>query len=85
MFNFQWSPLVCCAAGGFIKGKATCENLCVSGSSFSSASGPVLNPYDTTRAAGGSSSGSAVLVMISLITRRLINIFIILDVNVKND
>jgi len=48
--------------GGVIKGKATCENMCCSGSSFSSASGPVLNPYDTTRTAGGSSSGCAVLV-----------------------
>lgn len=49
-------------AGGRIKGKATCEDWCFSGSSFTAASGPVLNPYDITRSAGGSSNGSAVLV-----------------------
>jgi len=49
-------------AGGRIKGKATCEDWCSSGSSFTSASGPVLNPFDMTRSAGGSSSGSGVLV-----------------------
>lgn len=48
--------------GGRITGKATCEDWCFSGSSFTSASGPVLNPFDMTRSAGGSSSGSAVLV-----------------------
>lgn len=51
-------------AGGTIGGKAVCENLCFSGSSFTSDSGPVRNPYDPTRSAGGSSSGSAVLVAI---------------------
>ncbi|KAF6025108.1 hypothetical protein EB796_016587 [Bugula neritina] len=49
-------------AGGTIRGKSTCENQCCSGNSFTSASGPVLNPHDITRSAGGSSSGSAVLV-----------------------
>lgn len=49
------------AAGGTIAGKATCENLCLSGSSITSATGPVLNPHDRTRSAGGSSSGSAAL------------------------
>jgi amidase len=49
-------------AGGNVVGKSVCENLCLSGSSFTSASGPVLNPHDRTRAAGGSSSGSAALV-----------------------
>jgi amidase len=49
-------------AGGEILGKAVCEDLCISGNSFTSVTGPVLNPYDLTRSAGGSSSGSAVLI-----------------------
>jgi amidase len=49
-------------AGGEIAGKAVCESLCFSGSSFTSDTGPVLNPHDPTRSAGGSSSGSAALV-----------------------
>ncbi|XP_067945428.1 amidase-like isoform X2 [Watersipora subatra] len=48
--------------GGTIIGKSTCESQCFSGSSFTSLSGPVRNPHDTSRSAGGSSSGSAVLV-----------------------
>ena len=47
------------AAGATIAGKTVCEDLCCSGSSFTSASGPVRNPWDTTRETGGSSSGSA--------------------------
>lgn len=50
------------AAGATIVGKSVCEDLCCSGSSFTSASGPVRNPWDTTRETGGSSSGSAALV-----------------------
>jgi amidase len=50
------------AAGATIAGKSVCEDLCASGSSFTSASGPVRNPWDTTRETGGSSSGSAALV-----------------------
>jgi amidase len=49
-------------AGGTILGKAVCEDLCFSGGSFTPYSGPVLNPRDTTRQAGGSSCGSAALV-----------------------
>lgn len=49
-------------AGGQIVGKAACEHLCVSDSSNTSDCGPVLNPHDTARSAGGSSSGSAVAV-----------------------
>ncbi|XP_067948340.1 amidase-like isoform X1 [Watersipora subatra] len=49
-------------ARGTIIGKSTCENQCFSGSSFTSHGGPVRNPHDTERSAGGSSSGSAVLV-----------------------
>jgi amidase len=49
-------------AGGAILGKAVCENLCFSGGSHTSATGPVRNPHDLSRSAGGSSSGSAALV-----------------------
>ncbi|WP_268906040.1 amidase family protein, partial [Dictyobacter formicarum] len=49
-------------AGGEIAGKAVCENLSFCGSSFSAATGPVLNPHNPAYAAGGSSSGSAALV-----------------------
>ena len=48
--------------GGIIAGKSTCENLCFSGASFTTGKGPVTNYRDPTRSAGGSSSGSAVLV-----------------------
>jgi amidase len=50
------------AAGATIAGKAVCEDLCFSGGSHTSRSGPVRNPWDATRSAGGSSSGSAALV-----------------------
>ena len=50
------------AAGATIAGKATCEDLCFSGGSFTSRPGPVRNPWDPSRNAGGSSSGSAALV-----------------------
>jgi amidase len=50
------------AAGATITGKAVCEDLCFSGASHTSATGPVRNPWDPTRTAGGSSSGSAALV-----------------------
>lgn len=49
-------------AGGEIAGKAVCEHLCFSGGSHTSDTGPVLNPHDHSRSAGGSSSGSAALV-----------------------
>ena len=49
-------------AGATITGKAVCEDLCFSGASHTSRSGPVRNPWDPTRSAGGSSSGSAALV-----------------------
>src|SRR5437667_6678525 len=50
-------------AGGEIVGKAVCESLCFSGSSFTADTGPVLNPHHPARSAGGSSSGSAALVV----------------------
>nr|WP_207956284.1 amidase [Rubrobacter marinus] len=49
-------------AGGEILGKAVCESLCFSGGSHTSDTGPVRNPHDRSRSAGGSSSGSSALV-----------------------
>ncbi|MGH3196361.1 MAG: amidase [Streptosporangiaceae bacterium] len=49
-------------AGATIAGKTVCEDLCFSGGSHTSRTGPVRNPWDTTRSAGGSSSGSAALL-----------------------
>jgi len=48
--------------GARIVGKSVCENLCFSGASFTSATGNVKNPANTSRMACGSSSGSAALV-----------------------
>ncbi|WP_214366679.1 amidase [Pseudonocardia sp. H11422] len=50
------------AAGATIAGKAVCEDLCFSGGSHTTRTGPVCNPWDETRSTGGSSSGSAALV-----------------------
>jgi amidase len=50
-------------AGGEITGKAVCEAFSFSGASFTSATGPVLNPHNHAFNAGGSSSGSASLVV----------------------
>jgi len=49
-------------AGGTILGKSHCEYFCLSGGSHTNATGPVHNPYKMGYSAGGSSSGSAVLV-----------------------
>jgi amidase len=49
-------------AGGAIVGKAHCEAFCLSGGSHTNATGPVHNPHRMGYSAGGSSSGSAVLV-----------------------
>ncbi len=49
-------------AGGEIVGKTTCECLCLSGGSHTSAPAPVHNPHRMGFSAGGSSSGSAVVV-----------------------
>ncbi|XP_030828419.1 uncharacterized protein LOC576856 [Strongylocentrotus purpuratus] len=51
-------------AGGVIVGKTVCEDMCFSACSSTAAQGPVLNPHDTTRSAGGSSSGNAVVLAI---------------------
>src|SRR3712207_3996858 len=42
-------------AGATVTGKSVCEDLCFSGGSFTSRSGPVRNPWDPSRNAGGSS------------------------------
>jgi amidase len=55
------------AAGATVVGKAVCEDLCFSGGSHTSRTGSVRNPWDETRSAGGSSSGSAALVMAGVV------------------
>lgn len=50
------------AAGGTVTGKSACEDLCFSGGSHTNKIGPIRNPHDPNRSAGGSSSGSAALV-----------------------
>jgi amidase len=49
-------------AGATIIGKTVCEYFCFSGGSHTSATGPVHNPCKKGYSAGGSSSGSAVVV-----------------------
>lgn len=49
-------------AGGVILGKSACENCCLEGTSESSCTGRVHNPYADNYSAGGSSSGSGRLV-----------------------
>jgi amidase len=48
--------------GAEIVGTGVCEDLCFSGSSFTSSDGFVRNPYVHDRVSGGSTSGSAVIV-----------------------
>jgi amidase len=50
------------AAGATISGKSVCEDLCFSGGSHTAKTGPVRNPWNPAKTAGGSSSGSAALV-----------------------
>jgi amidase len=54
-------------AGATIAGKAVCEDLCFAGASITASTGDVENPWDPTRSAGGSSSGSAALVAAGLV------------------
>ena len=49
-------------AGGTIAGKTHCEYFCFSGGSHTNATGPVHNPHRMGYSAGGSSSGSGVVV-----------------------
>lgn len=53
-------------AGGTVAGTATCENYSACALSYSSASGPVENPWVRGYATGGSSSGCAALVAASM-------------------
>src|SRR5690349_22235057 len=58
-------------AGGTIVGKAHCEYFCLSGGSHTCAAGPVHNPHKMGYSAGGSSSGSAVLVALGEVAMAL--------------
>ena len=49
-------------AGGTILGKTHCEYFCFSGGSHTNATGPTHNPHKMGYSAGGSSSGSGVVV-----------------------
>ncbi len=49
-------------AGAEIAGKVHCESFCMSGGSHTNSTGPVHNPHKMGYSAGGSSSGSAVVV-----------------------
>lgn len=49
-------------AGARILGKSQTEDLCIGGASCTSKPAPLANPHASGRSAGGSSSGSAVLV-----------------------
>jgi amidase len=48
--------------GAIITGKTKCEDLCYSENSFTCVNGPVINPEDSNKTTGGSSSGSSALV-----------------------
>jgi amidase len=54
-------------AGATITGKAVCEDLCFAGASITASTGDVENPWDPTRTAGGSSSGSGALLAAGLV------------------
>ena len=54
-------------AGANIHGTSTCESLCHSTSSYTSAQGVVENPHATGYSAGGSTSGGAALVSAKLV------------------
>ncbi|KPI35363.1 Amidase [Cyphellophora attinorum] len=53
-------------AGATLKGTSTCENYSLSPMSYTSAFGPVHNPWQHGYNSGGSSSGSAALVGLSM-------------------
>ncbi|KAJ6185537.1 hypothetical protein N7519_006838 [Penicillium mononematosum] len=54
-------------AGADIHGTSTCENMCNSTSSYTSAQGTVENPTATGYSAGGSTSGGAALVAAGIV------------------
>lgn len=57
------------AAGAVLKGSSNCENYCIMPLSFTSATGPVHNPWMHGYTTGGSSSGSGALVAARLAER----------------
>jgi amidase len=54
-------------AGADIHGTSTCENMCHSTSSYTSAQGTVENPIAKGYSAGGSTSGGAALVAAGIV------------------
>jgi amidase len=54
-------------AGANIHGTSTCENMCHSTSSYTSAQGTVENPHAVGYSAGGSTSGGAALVAAGMV------------------
>ena len=50
-------------AGGTILGKTACEDLCFSGASHTCKTGPIRNPHKPSHSAGGSSGGSAAVLV----------------------
>lgn len=59
-------------AGGKITGKAVCEEWCFTATSCTAFTGPVVNPHNETRMALGSSSGSAALVSLEILSKALL-------------
>ena len=53
-------------AGGHLVGKGVCEEFCACGSSYTASTGPVMNPLDTSKTSGGSTSGVGVLVRVNI-------------------
>ena len=55
------------AAGAIFIGKSSMDELGMGGTNLSAHTGPVYNPYDLTRIAGGSSGGSAAVVAAGIV------------------